>query len=111
STLEWLAFYPCDRQAGNSDRMASARIPTLLEVEESPCPGPAFRVEGSSRTDSPNEPRQPSMGRAAHSWGTPEARIRACSIGGREVHGPPSETAPANVAHIPRQSCQELGFF
>src|SRR6185437_16006163 len=40
AALEWLAICRCDRQARNTDRMASKRIPAVPELAEYALPGP-----------------------------------------------------------------------
>ena len=44
TTLEWLAIGPEDRQTGNGDRLASARISAVLELEESSSTGSTFPI-------------------------------------------------------------------
>src|SRR5215469_13378664 len=75
--LERLAFRSTHRPARNCDRLASQRIPPLLDSEG---PLPATRTTAglprNQEIDSPDEPRQPALGRASHPWRIAETRDR-----------------------------------
>ncbi len=61
--LEQLAGGPGHCPAGDRDRLASPRIPTVLDLEEPSSAGPASRSARGSRPDPQNEPGEPDLGR------------------------------------------------
>src|SRR5260370_36689762 len=66
--MEGLANSTCHRQAGNGDRLAQEKLPTVLALEGSKRQSrPTSRDEGGPASDSQNEPREPHMGRVANS--------------------------------------------
>ena len=77
--------------------MAADRLPALLDLEEPPERARASgRRAGGPSADPTNVSRQPPVGRAADSRGTPEARRRDFAGGGLQVsrprNTPPSQT-------------------
>jgi len=69
--LERLAIGIAHRQARDGHRLASQRIPTVLEVEESPSARTTLRVAGSHRSDSQDELR----------WGAPRIHGELLKLG------------------------------
>src|SRR5260370_1548246 len=101
--MEGLANSTCHRQAGNGDRMAQEKLPTVLDLEGSKRQSrPTSRDEGGPGSDSQNEPREPHMGRSANSRRASEARDRHRRAEGEQVHGPLQEAAIADLADVSR---------
>src|SRR5262245_48379799 len=66
--LARLAISTRHRQTRHRYRLASRRLPAILDVEDPPrSTRTATRTEGGSRADPANEPRESALGRAAHS--------------------------------------------
>lgn len=110
TAMERVAICAGDRQTGDSHRVAEKRVPTVSEVEESSSAGSAFSLARGHRPDPEDEFGESSMGSATHPGGIVEAGIRTFRIDGGEVHGRPSETALADVAHIPNEPREDPGF-
>ena len=67
--LAGLTRRPGDRQAGNSDRLASQRLPPLLDLEVAlAVQRTAVGLAGGSRSHSPHVPRESAVARPSHSW-------------------------------------------
>jgi hypothetical protein len=83
-----------DRQAGNGHRVASARIPPLLGVEEPTSDGSADRLSGGSHADPHDVGGQSALGCASHSRGVAQAWLHDRSIAKYMVRRqvPPSQT-------------------
>ena len=87
----------------NDPRVASARLPPRLGVEESP-PRATDRRRRGAHPDSHDVGRQPAVGRPTHPRRTPQARRHDQSGGCREVHGGASASALPDLAHVSRES-------
>src|SRR5262245_65905656 len=75
-------------QARDGHRLASKRMPALLEREEPPgTGGTTAGLEGNPRPDPPHELRQCALGRTEAARGTAEARNRGIADYGCQVHG------------------------
>src|SRR6266851_4408330 len=73
--MERLASSTCHRQAGNGDRLAQEKLPTVLDLEGSKWQsGPTRRDEGGPGSDSQNEPREPI-------WGAPRIHGELLKLG------------------------------
>ena len=107
--LERLAIGIGYRQAPDCHRLASQRIPTVLEVEESPSGRATPRVAGSHRSDSSDELGESWLGRTTDSRRTVEAGIRTVARHGWQVPGPAPEAAVAELAHVSDKPHAELG--
>jgi hypothetical protein len=68
-------------QAGDRHRVASPGVSALVEMERSAWPWPPGGISGSSQFHPSNEPRQPALGRASHSWGIAEDCSLLLTIG------------------------------
>src|SRR6516165_3943960 len=90
------------RKTGYRDCLAPPRIPFVLDME-----GPALTTRaptclpGNPETDSENEPRQSDLGRPSHSRRTAQTWHRHRRDQREQVHGPPSESALADMANVP----------
>src|SRR4029453_5334589 len=99
SSLAELAQDPYGGQARDGHRLASKRIPALLEMEEPPgTGGTTAGLEGNPRPDPRNELRQRPLGCTEVARGIAEARNRG--IAG-QVHGEAPQAAIADVADVP----------
>jgi transposase InsO family protein len=92
------------RQTGNRHRLASSRLPFVLDVEKSPAHRSAGRRGRSPRIDSEHVGEQLTLGRAQDSRRVVEIRPRRLSSDGREVHASAHQTAVSDVAHVPDES-------
>jgi hypothetical protein len=102
--LERMATRPDHRSARDGDRMASPRLPVVLEMEE-PLPHRTSTSSGRrARADSHDVRSESSVGRATPPRRIAEAGDRHQSGVSREVHGPLSSAALADLAHVPDQS-------
>ena len=73
--MERLANRTGHRPAGNRDRLAQEKLPTVLDLQGAKRQsGPTRRDEGGPQSDSQNEPREPDMGRSTDSRRASEAR-------------------------------------
>jgi hypothetical protein len=79
--VERLAIGFADGQAGDRHRVASPGVSALVETERSAWPWPPGGISGSSQSHPSNEPRQPALGRASHSWGIAEDCSLLLTIG------------------------------
>jgi len=96
--------------AGNGDRLAPEKLPTVLDLEGAKRQsGPTRRDQRGPRSDSQNEPRESDMGCSADSRRASEARHRHWRDQCEQVHGPPSEPAIPDLADLSRQPSQEPG--
>jgi hypothetical protein len=107
--LERLAIRPRRRPTRNGDRLAPARIPSVLELEEPPSARAAHCVARGHQFDPQDESGQSSLGCASHPRGTAEARVRPVTSHGGQVHGPAPEAAVAELAHVSDEPHAELG--
>src|SRR5260370_1646950 len=74
-SLGRMAFGSLHRQTGNRHRVAPEGISTVLDLEGSPRPTrPPTGVEGSTQTDSQDEPRQPPFARSSPPHSPPHHR-------------------------------------
>ena len=102
----WARLERCHlrRPTRHSDPVAAYRLQTLLGLEEPPERArPSERLPGGASAHPTNVSRQPPVGRAADSRGTPEAGHRDRAGDGLQVSGPPPDAAVADLAHVPRQ--------
>jgi len=106
--VDELAAFIAVGTAGDGGRLAPARIPTLLGVEESTPMGSARDGQGPAGSDSADEPRQSLWGAPRISRRAVEARPDCLAGDGVEVHGPASEAAVAGVANIPEEPRPDL---
>lgn len=102
--LDRMANGARDRQAGDGDRLAPTRLPTVVDVEESAPPGTTDRARRRPRADSHDGGGHPPLGRATNPWRTAEARHRRPSGDRGDIHGPPAPAALADLAHVLDQS-------
>src|SRR2546426_4439282 len=95
---------PC-RSAADRDSLAPAGLPRVLELEVATRSNrSSARRFGDRRARPHHGPRQPPLGRAAHSWRAPQARSRRLTTHGWSAHASPCETALADLAGLPRKS-------
>jgi hypothetical protein len=104
--VERLAAGARPRQAGHRGRLASTRVPPVLDVEESVPYGSSSRGSRGPRVDSANGHGESALGCAADSWGTAEAWVFGESGDRREVHAATRHAAIAVVANVPGPSCR-----
>src|SRR5438552_18490565 len=104
--LEELAEFAADGAARDRGRLAPAGVQALLGVEES-TPTRSTRDQGGApRSDSADQPRQPSLGCAEDSWRTAEAGTDGLAGDGVEGHASGPAAVVAGVADVfgePRQ--------
>src|SRR5260370_37626558 len=101
--MERLPSSTCHLQAGNGDRLAQEKLPTVLDLEGSKRQSrPTSRAEGGPGSDSQNEPREPHMGRSANSRRASEARDRHRRDECEQVHGPLQQATIADLADASR---------
>ncbi len=93
------------RHTRHGHRLASARVPSLLDVEERPSDGAADRASRDTHPDSHDVGRESPLGCAADSRCAPEIGIHRVSDDRRHIHGPPPATALADLAYVLDQPC------
>jgi hypothetical protein len=93
--VDELAAFAAAGAAGNRDRLAPARVSTLLVVEESTPMGSARDWEGPAGSDSADERRESALGRAEDPRRAVEARPDGLAGDGFEVHAPAPAAAVA----------------
>ena len=108
--VAWLGGCRLHRPTRDCHPVAARRLHALLDLEEPPeqARAPGRRAGGPS-ADPTNVSRQPPVGCAADSRGTPEAGPRDRAGDGLQVSGPPPGAAVADLAHVPRQPPPEPG--
>src|SRR4029450_3975800 len=110
SPLAGMAQGPHPGQARDGHRLASKRIPALLEMEEPPgTDGTTAGLEGNPRPDPRHEHRQRALGRTEAARGTTEARNRGIAGNGCQVHGEAPQAAIAAVADVPGEPGKAVG--
>src|SRR5881397_3396788 len=112
-TLEELAEFAADGAARDRGRLAPAGVQALLGVEESTRTRSARDQDGAPRSDSADQPRQPSLGCAEDSRRAAEAWPDGIAGDGLEVHAPAAAAAVAGVAHVfgeSRHGSDRVGF-
>src|SRR5260370_4863474 len=114
--MERLANSTCHRQAGNGDRLAQEKLPTVLDLERSKRQsGPTRRDEGGPGFDSENEPREPNMGRSVNSRRALKLGIDIgeTSVSKYMVHcrKPPSQTWRTFLANHLKSLLVSVDFF
>src|SRR5947209_16493932 len=104
--LEELAEFAADGAARDRGRLAPAGVQALLGVEES-TPTRSTRDQGGApRSDSADQPRQPSLGCAKDSRRVAEAGPDGIAGDGLEVHAPAVGAGVAGVAHVFEEPCR-----
>jgi hypothetical protein len=100
--VDGLAFGIAHSQARNRHRLASSRIPLVLDLESSAREG---WTTSSSKRDprfgSNDEPRKPDLGRTSNLQRTDE--VGHSDFGGFncQVHGPKAQTTIPDLADVP----------
>jgi hypothetical protein len=112
--VEELAAFIAAGTAGDDGRLAPARIPTLLGVEESTPMGSARDWQGTAGSDSADEPRESALGCPEDPRRAVEAGPDGLASDGFEVHAqapPPAVAGVAGVSKESRQGSDRVGFF
>src|SRR5437899_10329779 len=102
--VDELATFAAGSAAGDGGWLAPAGISALLGVEESAPIRSAPDQYRAPRSDSADELRQSSLGRAKDPRRVAEPRFDGLASDRFEVHDPPSAAAVAGVAHFFEQS-------
>src|SRR5205085_12189938 len=86
------------------DRLAPTRLPPVVDLEEPLSHGASDGTHREPGADPHHGGSEPTLGRAADSWRTAEARDRRLSGNDCEIHGTPRSASIADVAHVLTES-------
>src|ERR1019366_1259017 len=95
------------RATTHRDQLAAPTLPRTLDAPEPPGPArPSARCQGDPGPDPQGVGGQSYVGLTTNHGGAWQARHRGGEVDGGKVPGAPVHAALANVADIPRYSCE-----
>jgi hypothetical protein len=91
-------------QARDTAALASQRLASLLALEVTTPGGAALSTRRHPQSGAAAQPREPSLGCAAHSWRAAETGYRGRPVDGRQIYDPASWPTVPGLVDVPAQS-------